>query len=298
VEKWRDCEVWAGKILDVPFSLGLDVPFSLGYHNAKFDSKSPASIVWTSNGLRYTSRTLSKCGFSKMIEYIDRRFDSLFDRGSTGVISEVRCVNCEFSHSGLSLTSKLEQRTVVRSVDLFKCRINGCEIGPAVLEDVTISDLQTNDLLILWGTLFRRVRLSGKIGRIKINKNIDAIDRSPKTQGPFDEFRKKFYSETDWALDIRDAKFKEFELRGIPSSLIRRDPESQVVITRERALESTWREQLSSTNKFWPFVVDMFLSDGDSDRVLIAPLDAPKKKRDLLLTQLNELRIVGVALPD
>ncbi len=233
-----------------------------------------------------------------MIEYIDRKFDSLFDRGTAGVISGVRCVNCEFCHCGLSLTSQRQRRTLVRQVELHGCRINGCEIGPAILEDVTISDLGTNDLLLLWGTLFRRVKFSGRIGKIKINTAVDAINRSAATQSPFDEFRERFYAETDWALDLRDARFREFELRGIPSRLIRRDPGSQVVVTRERALDDSWRRQLSPTNRFWPFVIDLFLSDGDADRVLIAPLDAPKKKRDLLLTQLNELRTAGVALAD
>ena len=45
-------------------------------------------------------------------------------------------------------------------------------------------------------------------------------------------------------------------------------------------------------------MIDLFLSDGDEDMVLVAPLGAPKKKRDTLLGQLHELRDVGVALPD
>lgn len=233
-----------------------------------------------------------------MIEYADQSFYSLFDRGTVGEISGIRCTNCEFSHCGLSITTDISRRTIVRNVELAGCRVNGCYVRTAILEDVEISDLRTNDLLLLWGTLFRHVKLSGRIGRIKINIAVDSGDRSIATQSPFDEFRARYYSLTDWALDIRYARFKEFEFRGIPANLVRRDPESQVVITRDRALEPSWRDRISPTNKLWPFMIDLFLSDGDTDRVLVAPLDAPKRERDLLLKQLEELRVAGVAAPD
>jgi hypothetical protein len=233
-----------------------------------------------------------------MTELVNENIDSRFDRGTAGVIENIRCVKCNFSHCGLSLTKDIERRTTVRNAEFLGCSANGCHVGPAILEDVLVSDLRTNDLLILWGTLFRRVKLSGRIGKVKVNPFVDARDRSANTQRPFDECRMRFYSETDWALDIREAQFKEFELRGIPSGLVRRHPESQVVITRDRALEPSWREQLSPSNELWPFMIDMFLSDGDSDRILVAPLDAPKRKRDLMLEQLDELRTVGVACPD
>ena len=233
-----------------------------------------------------------------MIDYLNQTFDSRFDRGTAGVIDSVRCVNCEFSHCGLSLTKEIQRRTVVRKSEFIGCRANGCHVGPAILEDVLISDLQTNDLLILWGTSFRRVRLSGRIGKIKINTVVSAVHHSAEDQKPFDEQRIQFYSETDWALDISNAKFKEFDMRGIPSRLVRRHSESQVVITRDRALDPAWRQRLSPSNELWPFMIDMFLSVGDADCVLVALLNAPKRKRDILLQQLNELRTAGVAAPN
>lgn len=233
-----------------------------------------------------------------MIELLNQTFESRFDRGNVGVIENIRCVNCDFTHCGLSLTKEIQRLTIVRNVEFSRCKANGCYVGPAILEDVVISDLQTNDLLILWGTLFRRVKLSGRIGKAKVNTLVSPIDHSAEDQKPFDDYRKQFYSDTDWALDIRDAKFKEFEFWGIPARLIRRHAESQVVVTRDRALNPSWRQQLSPANKLWPFMIDLFLSDGDEDCVLIAPLDAPKPKRDRLLQQLNELRAAGVAAPD
>jgi hypothetical protein len=45
-------------------------------------------------------------------------------------------------------------------------------------------------------------------------------------------------------------------------------------------------------------MIEMFLSDGDDDMVLVAPLDAPKKKRDTMLHHLQELRDAGVVAPE
>lgn len=233
-----------------------------------------------------------------MTTYSNRTFESVFDDGTGAVVSGMSFVQCDFVHCGLSVTHEIGRRTIVRNVELRDCRLNGCDVGPAILEDVSIQSLQTNDLLLLWGTLFRHVTLSGQIGKIKLNPFACAVDRTPETQGPFDAFRNRFYSGADWALDIRHARFKECELRGIPARLIQRDPESQFVVTRELALNPSWRERVSPSNELWPFAIDMLLSDGETDRVFIAPLGAPKARRDRLLKELNELRTAGVALPD
>ncbi len=161
-----------------------------------------------------------------------------------------------------------------------------------------IDGLLTNDLLIIWGATFKHVTLRGNIGKLKINRWVHHSDRTEATQGPFDADRQELYRQIDWALDISQARFKEFDVAGIPARLFRRDPESQVVVTRQRALQEGWREQLSSSNTLWPFVIDLFLSDGVDDVVLVAPLGAPKPKRDRLLQGLKELRDLGVANPD
>ena len=40
-----------------------------------------------------------------MTEHLNAKFDSRFDRGTAGVIEDVRCIKCEFSHCGLSTGS-------------------------------------------------------------------------------------------------------------------------------------------------------------------------------------------------
>jgi hypothetical protein len=161
--------------------------------------------------------------------------------------------------------------------------------------------LKTNDLLILWSPYLDRVELSGDIGKMKVNVAADPSTRGKPAQKPFDEYRTQFYSSVEWALDISRARFKEFDIRGVPGKLIRRDPESQVLITRKRALQvatAGWKQQLDPSNKLWPFMIDLFLGDGDADTVFVAPLGASKAKRDPLLKGLQEFRRIGLAEPD
>lgn len=233
-----------------------------------------------------------------MIEYADQKFSDLFDRGGALSLDSIRLANCTFENSAFSLTTILDRRSSASNLDIVKCSANGCDVGPAVFRNIRIDSLSTNDLLIVWGALFDRVKLSGSIGKIKINPFVHHSDRSESTQGPFDRAREEFYRTVEWALDISEAKFKEFDVRGIPAKLIRRDPETQVVVTRERAMRPGWREQISAANTLWPFMINLFLSDGDQDIVLAAPLGAPKAKRDSLINGLNELRRLGVAEPE
>src|SRR5882724_12943072 len=146
-----------------------------------------------------------------MINYKQGTFDSLYDRGDALGIESMRFENCTFSNCAFSLTKDIKRRSIARNIEVLNCSVIGCNIGPAILEDVRVHGLATSDLFIIWGALFNRVKLSGTIGKVKINQEVHFIDRKESTQGPFDDFRHRFYSSVDWALDITEARFKEFE---------------------------------------------------------------------------------------
>lgn len=232
-----------------------------------------------------------------MTEYKAALFERVFDRGGA-TISNARFEACAFVDCALSLTNDPGQRTHVRNVVVQNCSANGCSVGPAILEDVTIDSLSTNDLLIVWGALFKHVVLRGDIGKMKVNVMTSAVDRADDVQRPFAVQREAWYREVDWALDISMARFKEFDARGIPARAFRRDPETQVVVTRERLLRSRWREQIDPEMKLWPFMLKLFEADGDADMVLVAPTGAPRAKRQALVAGLHQLRRLGLAEPD
>lgn len=198
------------------------------------------------------------------------------------------------------MTKDVKKISTVQNVDMLDCVENGCDVGPAILRDVSIHNLETRDLFILWSPFFDRVTLSGVIGKTKINASAHfSIDG--KEQQPFNKFRDKFYRKVDWALDIRKAKFKQFEVYGVPGHLIKRDPETQILITRERALEIVkpgWADKLECTVKWLPSSIEWFLSSGEKDEIWVAPMAAPKATRDPILKGLQEFRKIGLAEPD
>lgn len=228
-----------------------------------------------------------------MREYKNQYF-RLHNREEPISVSSVACYDCEFSNCCLSLTKEIKNRSTVSDVLLKNCTISASSIGPAILRRITVDGLITGSLFIVWGTLFDQVVFSGRIGKIKINTRVHHVDRSEAVQKPFDEFRVKFYENVEWAIDIRQAKFRLFEITGIPARLIRRDPETQMVVTRERALNPEWRSRLSISNTIWPFVINSFLASGEDDRVLVAPLLGPKKQVEKLGNDLRELRDLGI----
>ncbi len=236
-----------------------------------------------------------------MIEYKDKKFFRLQDRGESHLLKNMIFESCEFSRCLLSLTTNISNITTLHNITVNDCTFNGCQTGPTIYSNVSISNIRANDLMIIWSPYCDRVTLSGNIARMRTNTLADPTTSNNEKQIPFDTFRKEFYASVDWALDISKARFRECDLESIPAHLIRRDPESQVVVTRERALEFVepgWVDKLNPENKHWANVIEGFLSKGDPDIVLIAPLGASKDKRDALLNGLKEFRQIGLAEPD
>lgn len=239
-----------------------------------------------------------------MREFKNESFYQLYDRGDQLLLADMKFENCTFTRCAISLTDQFGRMSTVRNVELLGCSLDNCHTGPTIFSNVSITNLQTSDLFILWCPYLDRVTLSGEIGKMKINAEADTSTYGPENyekQKPFDDYRDHFYADVEWALDISEARFKEFDIRGVPGRLIRRDPESQVLVTRERALQVAtpgWEKQLDPANKLWPFMINLFLSDGDADTVLVAPLAAAKAKRDPLLKGLQELRLIGLVEPD
>lgn len=236
-----------------------------------------------------------------MKAFKNESFRDIFDRGDKLLLEDMRFEGCKFTNCALSLTTEIDRMTTVRNVALEDCSANGCHIGPMILSNVSIHNLKTNDLLIIWSPYLDRVILSGEIGKMKINATAHPSTFRNLKQKPFDDYRKEFYASVDWALDISKARFKEFDLESVPASLVKRDPDSQVVVTRERALQvaaSGWEKRLDPSVNLWPFVINQFLADGHPDIVLVAPLGAAKAKRDPLLRGLRQLREIGLAESD
>jgi hypothetical protein len=233
-----------------------------------------------------------------MRAFDNETFVSLYDRDSNAKFSDMAFTHCTFDNCALSLTKSVALRSKVCNVQLFNCYSFNSDVGPAILEDVLVDGLKTNDLLIFWAPLFKHVSIKGKCGKFKINQVAHYEDRSSDFQRPFDDARRRFYDSSDWALDISEASFVQVEFHSIPARLIRRNPKTQVVVTREKAIRPGWRDHLSERCDYWLPHIGGLLADGDPDIVLAAPCGKTKRDFQRFVDGLNELRDVGVAEPE
>jgi hypothetical protein len=230
-----------------------------------------------------------------MRKFEAQEFVQFYDDSSGAVFSDLEFIKCSFQSSAISITLDPKLRSTVRNVRLIKCEQRGCSLWPAIIEDVIVDHFKTNGLFQTWGAVFKHVALRGKIGRIMISPAVAPSVAMPEQQRAFDAANAEYYANIDWALDISKGEFEECELQRIPAHLVRRDPETQVVIKRERAMEGKWRElDLSKTH--WKTSIEFMLGRGDADVVLVAG-KRNRKFRDLL-DGLKKLRDAGVAEPD
>jgi hypothetical protein len=105
--------------------------------------------------------------------------------------------------------------------------------------------------------------------------------------------RRAFYDATDWALDISQAQFGDCELGGVPGRLVRRDPETQILVTRDRVATTPWQE--IEAGEPHNFVIAGFLRS-DMDSLVLVASSGARRSRDL--SYFARLREAGVAEPD
>jgi hypothetical protein len=223
-----------------------------------------------------------------------QQFRAFYDRNSAAVYTGFEFRNCKFISSAISITTEVGLRSTYRELKLKKCEIVGCSVGAALLDEIYVEGLKTNQLFQTWGSVFRHVTLKGKIGRIMISQAVAPGRATPAQQRAFDDANQQHYTVIDWALDISDAECQELEIQGVPSKLVRRDSETQIIVTRESAMRGDLRS-LDLSGIWWPVSLKLFLDRGDKDVVLVAGKRHKNFKR--LIQGLKLLREEGIAQP-
>jgi hypothetical protein len=223
--------------------------------------------------------------------YEKREFHGYTDRNSGKTFSGLEFRECKFVGCAISLARNPNRRSKLSNVKFINCEQLGSALYEAIVEDVLIEGFKTNGLFQSWGAVFKHVVIRGKIGRIMTSQRIISFLKKPKEQNSFDEANAAYYKNVDWALDIRDAQFEEAELRGIPAKFIIRDPDTQFILTREKALEGKWKNiDLSGT--YWTTAIELFLNIGGPDELFVAPKRHPRFRP--LLAGLWALRDAGI----
>ena len=230
----------------------------------------------------------------------NRTFEFFADWAGGKVFSDIEFVNCQFIRCQFSSVNFDEigkrgfvaLRSIARGITIINATVEGVTfIGPGIVEDSVIDGLKVSNHIQTIGTAFKHVVVRGVIDKFMLTPHVDTFGEQPLLQRAFDDANRDYYKNVDWALDISEAEFKECDIRAIPSSLIKRDAETQVVLTREKAMEGGWREvDLSGT--YWAGAIKLFLEDGYQDRLLVAPKKGRNFKK--LLEGINRLRNAGI----
>jgi hypothetical protein len=227
--------------------------------------------------------------------YEDQTFERVFDRDSAATFCDAEFRRCRFQTCALSVTLSTKLRSTARDLKLINCEEKACGIWGAIVEEVVVDGLKTSDMLQTWAAVFKHVVLRGRIGRIMISNRVAPVmEVTSEHLQAFSQANAAYYAKVDWALDISQAEFQDCDIRGVPARLIRRDPETQVVVTRPKALAGEWR-RLDLGRTHWPTAIEFMLEREDEDAVLVAPKRARNFKD--LHAGLKLLREAGVAEP-
>ncbi len=230
-------------------------------------------------------------------------FQFFDDRLSKAVFSDIDFIKCRFNGCNFSAVNipnndnvdMVALRSTARNIRFVNCEVGMQFVGPGIVEDVILDGLKVRNHFQSLGTVFRHITLKGSIDKLMLTPYVDSTGgRFREIQQQFDEANREYYKSVDWALDISEARFKDCDIRGIPANLIRRDPLTQVILKREKAMQGKWREiDLSRTH--WDVSIKLFLDEGHQDCVLVAPKRARNYKA--LLEGLDRMKDAGVVEP-
>lgn len=231
-----------------------------------------------------------------------RKFFGQRDQGTGRTFSNLAIEDCLFHWCTLSETVDLTKLARVRDVEVRNCRLqHPVVVGPSVIRDVLVENLEIQSELVCWHPLLWHVTLRGRIGRVRIEPYLCIEARYYKPAAllrAFEISKRNFYNHVDWALDIREAQVEALEIQGVPWNLIRRDPESQMFISRRIADSPHWCDGISPENYWIDYVEERFMNQDIDRLLLVAPKAFPSEEYAKILHDLHELREAQLTEPD
>jgi hypothetical protein len=242
---------------------------------------------------------------------VDQTFESLSDGYGDwpAVLGDVEFVRCTFT--GISIgqyvlgygTQYPADRKTLKGVVAKDCTAygRGIAIETAVIDDVTVENLRVgNGALLIRGAVYRHVTIRGACGGLCLTELI-LISETRKRVERFRAANAAFYENVDWALDISKAEFESCVLDcELPVRLIRRDPETQVIVRRDKVIgmRAAWEASDSPVAQADPkyslrSALAGLLRSNLAEMVLVVPRRSRRFKERLKALQL--LREAGVA---
>ena len=217
-------------------------------------------------------------------------------------IEDVTIRRCRFAMFQHPVQRDLTSRPTLRRLTVERCHFTASELGPITLEDSTIDTVWFHrgkwGPQRLKGCAFKHVAIRGAVrGSIAFERSHEWSRRHSTESAATDPTviaNEQYYADVDWALDISQAEFTGVEMSrsGIPARLVRRDPETQVMITRTSVTGADWRAACGTSSQW--VAIERFLQTGFADAVLIAPRRSKYLDEDV--AAFGRLRDIGVVV--
>ncbi|MCX4612619.1 MULTISPECIES: hypothetical protein [Streptomyces] len=194
------------------------------------------------------------------------------------------------------------QRPVFRNITLHGCTVRDCILEGALLEDVLIDGMTApeDDHMRVFGCVYRRVVLRGHFANITLLPTLGvwAVASGLKAlyQRANGEQWVELICDGDWALDISGLTGSLDFRSAVPARLVRRDPETQIVMTAEQAARADWRSVPGLQRSLLGVHINLLQGSGYRDTILIADKSAPDRARQVAM--LRQLQRMGAAQPD
>ena len=222
--------------------------------------------------------------------------DTTFRRQHLGpaTFSDVRLERCIFENCYL-------RGGRLARLQLIECRTWSCSLADLMIEDTLIDGLATTTAggggkrspLFLWGVRSDRMTLRGRVGSVIWNGPRHWAGSSHHDE--IDLYR-RHYESVEWALDVTEAEFTSVPTFrfGPPAHLVRRDPMTQPIVTRERVQSADWGTLKRSVG-VWEVVINRLLDQPWPDDAVLLPAKAGKHYK-AELAGIALLRAAGIAI--
>jgi len=225
-------------------------------------------------------------------QYDGRLFERVRDESST--FEDLHFTNCDFDAVVLSASTSPDVFTTVRNCTFTNSRVSSVVYpGNTRFEDVVVDGLQMRTELQLAGAQLRHVVLRGAIDEIRFNVSTGFGDAPTQLRrDSINAANVLWYSNVDWALDIREARFTDWvEIVNVPGRLVRHDPEQAVVVTAERARSVDYKGVDWGDAPIVPAIGRMLMEGLDS-RILVVPSKGQLRKP--MLAAIEKIRSIGL----
>ncbi|MEC4004860.1 hypothetical protein OX283_009355 [Flavobacterium sp. SUN052] len=215
---------------------------------------------------------------------------------------------CKFNTCKLSYLKNNDPSTasIIRDCEFINCIAteNTSQTG-GIIENVLIQNLKNTGVIFLKNVLFNKVVFKGEIGKVsldsKISNNVYLFDKddgkykiTDNEIKLYDDFRINYYKNIDLALDISEAEFRYCEISySIPANLIKRNPETQVLLKYEKIVKGDWKENKILSESILKYSFNESIRE-KSDVIFIAPI-ADKKEFPRYMELIKILREEGIA---